>query len=52
MGSGEESLKSLIREVFAFCTRIVNGFFSWVVAALPKEPLGRYGSMILGSKTA
>lgn len=41
MGSGEESLKSLIREVFAFCTRIVNGFFSWVVAALPKEPLGR-----------
>ena len=42
LGTWEESLKSLIREAFANGTRVVNGFFSWVVAALPKDPaLGR-----------
>ena len=37
LGTWEEGLKSLIREAFANATRLVNGFFSWVVAALPRE---------------
>lgn len=42
LGTWEESVKSLIREAFANGTRVVNGFFSWVVAALPKDrALGR-----------
>ena len=37
LGTWEEGLKSIIREAFANATRLVNGFFSWVVAALPRE---------------
>lgn len=31
-GTWEESLKSIIRETFGQVTRIVNGFFAWVLA--------------------
>lgn len=30
-------LQSIIREAFANAGRIVNGFFSWVLAAVPKQ---------------
>jgi hypothetical protein len=32
LGSWEESLKSVIRESFGNLTRILNGFFAWVVS--------------------
>ena len=32
LGTWEESLKSIIRESFAQATRIVNGFFAWLLA--------------------
>lgn len=31
------AVQSIIREAFSNTTRLVNGFFSWVVAALPRE---------------
>ena len=47
LGTWEEFLKSLIREAFANGTRVVNGFFGWLVAALPKDrALGRCGSRL------
>lgn len=30
-------VQSIIRETFANVTRVVNGFFSWVVVALPNR---------------
>jgi hypothetical protein len=32
LGTWEETLKSLVREAFAKCTRFINGVCSWVVA--------------------
>ena len=32
LGTWEETLKALVREVFAKCTRFINGVCSWVVA--------------------
>ena len=32
LGTWEETLKLLVREAFAKCTRFINGVCSWVVA--------------------
>ena len=37
LGTWEESLKSVLRESFAISTRVVNGFFAWLLALFPKQ---------------